>query len=116
MTSLLFAGTAIAIGALHERLWSVLLFGVLAMSAAWSLSILVPSLVALATDSAERGRVLGFIHLFWNLAMILGSLVGGFLFEAGGGLAFLVGGAVVAAAPVVVAAFFRTLAGKPKPL
>ena len=110
---LLFAASAAGIGLAADRLWPVMAFGVLAMSAAWSLSVLVPPLVALATDASERGRVLGFIHLFWNLAMILGSLIGGFLFQVWVGLPFLVGGAAVATAPILVLIFFRLVRARP---
>jgi len=110
---LLFAASAVGIGLAADRIWPVIAFGVLAMSAAWSLSVLVPPLVALATDASERGRVLGFIHLFWNLAMILGSLIGGFLFQVWVGLPFLVGGAAVATAPILVLIYFRLVRARP---
>lgn len=110
---IVFALSAVGIGVAADRLWPVMVFGVVAMSAAWSLSVLVPPLVALATEASDRGRVLGFIHLFWNLAMILGSLIGGFLFQVRGGLPFLVGGAAVATAPLLVALFFRLLRARP---
>jgi MFS transporter, AAHS family, benzoate transport protein len=104
---LVFAASALGIGLCSQRLWPVMACGVVGMAAAWSLSVLVPPLVALVTDGPERGRVLGFVHLFWNLAMILGSLVGGLLFERRGGLPFLIGGAAVLVAPVLVVVFFR---------
>jgi MFS family permease len=101
--------SALGIGLFHDRLEAVFLFGVLGMAAAWSLSVMVPPMVALITEAAERGRVLGFIQLFWNLAMILGSLAGGFLFEAWAGLPFVVGGGVVFMAPFLLLAFFRVV-------
>jgi MFS family permease len=109
---LVFAASALGLGLAADRVWAVVLFAVLAMSGAWSLSVIVQPMVALASEASERGRVLGFVHLFWNLAMILGSLVGGFLFQASGGLPFIVGGAAVAAAPVLVLVFFRRLAAR----
>jgi MFS family permease len=106
---LLLAASAMGIALAADRLWPVVAFGVLAMSAAWSLSVLVPPLVALATEPSERGRVLGFINLFWNLAMILGSLAGGFLFQMRGGLPFIVGAGAVALAPVLLQVYFRLI-------
>jgi len=108
----LFAASALGIGLLPGRPEAVFVFGVLAMSGAWSLSVLLPPLVALVAPQAERGRVLGFIHLFWNLAMILGSLVGGLMFELWAGLPFLVGSAAVAAAPILVLSFFRLVSAR----
>jgi len=105
----MLALSALGIGRFHGRLEAVFIFGVLGMAAAWSLSVMVPPMVALVTKEAERGRVLGFIQLFWNLAMILGSLAGGFLFEAWPGLPFVVGGGVVAIAPFLLVAFFRVV-------
>lgn len=79
------------------------------MAAAWSLSVMVTPMVALTTEASERGRVLGFIQLSWNFAMILGSLAGGFFFEAWAGLPFVVGSAVVSIAPFLLLAFFRVV-------
>jgi len=82
----------LGIGLWSGRLWVVFIFGTVGIAAAWSLSTLLPSLVALVTVPEDRGRVLGFIHLWWNLAMIVGSLAGGALFEIASGLPFLAAG------------------------
>jgi MFS family permease len=102
----------LAVGALGiclfgDRLPAVFLFAVLGMAAAWSLSVMVPPMVALVASADQRGRVLGFIQLFWSLAMILGMLAGGLLFEAWTGLPFLVSGVVVLIAPFLLVVFFR---------
>jgi MFS family permease len=110
---LLLSASALGIGLGVGRIWPVIVCGVLAISGAWSLSVLLPPLVALVTETAERGRVLGFIQLFWNLAMILGSLVGGILFQAQSGLPFLVGGAAVALAPPLLLLYFRVAPQRP---
>jgi predicted MFS family arabinose efflux permease len=87
-------------------LWSVFAFGTGGTAAAWSLSTLLPSLVARVTEPAERGRVLGWIHLWWNAAMIAGSLLGGALYDRGAGLPFLIAGALNVASVGLVFVFF----------
>jgi len=89
------------------NLWAVFIFGSVGSAAAWSLSTLLPSLVAQATVPEERGRVLGFIHLWWNLAMIVGSLAGAALFEIASGLPFLVAGVIIAIAIALLFIFYR---------
>ncbi len=99
--------SSICVGLFSQSLWPTFVLGVVGISAAWSLSVLLSPLVASVTKAFERGRVLGYIHLFWNAAMILSSLVGGVLFETWTGLPFIVGGAVVVACPPLVFVFFR---------
>ncbi len=94
-TALTFATLLISIiglGIWSASLWTVFIFGTVGIAAAWSLSTLLPSLVAQVTVPEDRGRVLGFIHLWWNIAMIVGSIAGGVLFEIASGLPFLVAG------------------------
>ena len=88
----LLAASSLAVGAWPGDLWTVFVCGTVGIGAAWSLSTLLPTLVAKVTAPAERGRVLGYVHLFWNLAMILSSLTGGYLFETWQGLPLLAGG------------------------
>ena len=102
---LLLAASSLAVGAWPGNLWVVFVCGTLGIGAAWSLSTLLPTLVSKVTVPAERGRVLGFVHLFWNLAMILSSLTGGFLFEAWQGLPLLAGGFACACAIGLFMAF-----------
>ena len=94
-----------------SKLWAVLIFGTTGIAAAWALSTLLPSLVSQATVPEERGRVLGFIHLWWNLAMIVGSMVGGVLFEVATGLPFLVAGAINLGSIALLFLFYRLVAG-----
>jgi MFS family permease len=101
------AGSSLAIGLWPDRLWAVFACGTTGIAAAWSLSTLLPTLVSKVIGSAERGRVLGFVHLFWNLAMILSSLTGGYLFQTWKGLPFLAGGAACACAIGLAMVFFR---------
>jgi MFS family permease len=110
-TVITFAALVICVlgtGILPHRLWSVFAFGIGGTAAAWSLSTLLPSLVARVTEPAERGRVLGWIHLWWNAAMIAGSLLGGALYERGAGLPFLVAGALNVVSIGLVFVFFGT--------
>jgi len=97
-------------GILPGQVWSVFAFGTAGTAAAWSLSTLLPSLVAQVTVPQERGRVLGWIHLWWNLAMMIGSLLGGYLFVRRAGLPFIVAGTVNMLSVAVVIAFFRVAA------
>ena len=108
---LVLALGALGIGLFGDRLEAVFLFAVAGMAAAWSLSVMVPPMVALVADAGQRGRVLGFVQLSWSLAMILGTLAGGLLFQAWTGLPFLVSGVIVLAAPFILAVFFRMVKG-----
>lgn len=107
---ILLAASSLAIGAWPDRLWLLFVCGTLGIGAAWSLSTLLPTLVSKVTVPAERGRVLGYVHLFWNLAMILSSLSGGYLFEVWMGLPLLAGGGACLGALFLVAAFFQKTA------
>lgn len=98
-----------------SNLWVVFTFGTLGIAAAWSLSTLLPSLVAEATVPEERGRVLGFIHLWWNLAMVVGSMAGGALFEIASGLPFLVAGAANLFSLALLFVFYRLVAKAHRP-
>lgn len=104
--------SALLVGVFPGSLRLVVIFGVVGISAAWSLSVLLSPLVARASEAPERGRVLGYIHLFWNLGMILSSLVGGFLFEVWAGLPLIVGASFVLVCPVLVFTFFRRINGQ----
>ena len=69
------AASTLGTGLFAGSLWGVFSFGTAAAAAAWSLSTLLPGWVANVTVAAERGRVLGWIHLWWNAAMVAGSAV-----------------------------------------
>jgi DHA1 family multidrug resistance protein-like MFS transporter len=104
------------ISAFGTALWpsnsgAVLTFGTTGLAAAWALSTLLPILVSTATAPEERGRVLGFIHLWWNLAMIVGSMVGGVLFEIASGLPFLTTGIINLVSLALLFVFYRLVAG-----
>jgi MFS family permease len=103
----LLALSSLGIALLADSLWSVFTCASFAIIAAWSLSTLLPTLVARVSAPAEHGRVLGFVQLSWNLAMILSGLVGGILFEAWKGLPFVAGAAASGCALIVAAAFSR---------
>jgi predicted MFS family arabinose efflux permease len=106
--------SAFGTGLWFSHLWAVFTFGTTGIAAAWSLSTLLPSLVAQATVPEECGRVLGFIHLWWNLAMMVGSMAGGALFEVASGLPFLAGGGVNIFSIALLFVFFRLVA-PPRP-
>ena len=92
---------------LFRQLWAVFFFGTVGDAAAWSLSTLLPSLVARVAGAEERGRVLGWVHLWWNVAMILGSLLGGALFDRWMGLPFLIAGVLNLLSVALTFSFFR---------
>jgi len=101
------AAASLAIAAFTDRLWVVFAGGTLAIAGAWSLSTLLPVQMTKAVEPSAVGRALGYIHLFWNLAMILAGLAGGVLFEAWNGLPLLLGGCAAAAGLLVAALFAR---------
>jgi len=94
-------------GIFATQLWSYYVFGVLGIAAAWSLSTLMPVLIAESTDVEERGRVMGALDILWNLAMIGGAMIGGALLELAMGLPFAVVAVLNVAAIAVAVSFFR---------
>lgn len=104
--STLVAGI-IGVGTLTGSLWGVFIFGSLGLAAAWSLSTLLPSLVAEVTAPEERGRVLGWIHLWWNLAMSVGAMAGGAMFEVAARLPFGISAVLNVIAIGLVFVFYR---------
>lgn len=97
------------------ELWGIYTFGILAASAAWSLSTLMPSLVSEASTSEERGRVFGVLHLLWNAGIIVGSLIGGALVDVAAGLTFAVATVLNVGAIVLAVTFFRLAARNNSP-
>jgi MFS family permease len=110
--SLLVASVA-GIGLLPGRIESIVAFGTLGTAAAWALATLNPVMVSQVSAPHERGRVLGWVHLWWNLAMIVGSIAGGILFERWIGLPFLVAGAMNLPALALTFVFYRMAARTP---
>jgi MFS family permease len=110
LTFTVLLSSVLGIGLWSDSLWVVFIFGTLGIAAAWSLSTLLPPLVAQVTVPEDRGRVLGFIHLWWNLAMIVGSIAGGVLFEIAAGLPFLIAGFAIISAMALLFAFYRLVA------
>lgn len=109
------AAASFAIAAFSGRLWIVFAAATVAISAAWSLSTMVPIQVTKAVAASEHGRALGYVHLFWNLAMIGAGLAGGVLFEAWKGLPLLVGGLAAAGGLPVAASFARAVSSASRP-
>jgi MFS family permease len=104
----------LGLGVAPGRLWCLWTFGCLSTAAAWSLSTLMPSLVARVTEPAARGRVLGWVHLWWNLGVIVGA-IGVALLPWGRGVPFLAAGVLNIAALVLAFTFFRTGEHSPLP-
>ncbi len=108
----LVASSALVVGILGlgcsaGQLGGVFAFGALSTAAAWSLSALMPSLVARAAPTEARGRALGWVHLWWNLGMVLGAMVGGALAQLSAGLPFWLAGAMNLVTIGLVVRFFR---------
>ena len=53
--------------------------GVVGTAAAWSLSGTILPLVRAAAPADRAGQVVGLLHLLWSLAMLAGTLLGGWL-------------------------------------
>ena len=81
---------------------------VIAASAAWSMSALVPVLVAHSMKPDLRAKSLGWIQLWWNIGMVTGAWAGGWLFETNVELPFVAAAVVVAVTPFVA---YRLIAG-----
>jgi MFS family permease len=105
------AASTLGTGLFAGSLWGVFIFGTAAAAAAWSLSTLLPGWVAHVTVAAERGRVLGWIHLWWNVAMMLGSMLGGALYGRLPGLPFVLTGALNAFSVPLTLVFYRAAKG-----
>ncbi len=86
---------------------AIYVLGTLGAAAAWSLSVLMPCLVAEVAAAEERGRVLGWLHLLWNAAMLVGSLLGGALFALSAGAPFLATALLNVATVALATLFFR---------
>jgi MFS family permease len=112
LTSLL-AGI-LGIGTFPGERIALFAFGTLSTAAAWSLSTLLPLWTARIAPPHERGRILGWVHLWWNGAMITGSMAGGVLIEQGASLPFLVAGALNLVTIPLALGFFNHLAWKTK--
>jgi MFS family permease len=84
----------LGIGAYPRQRFALFAFGTLSTAAAWSLSALLPLWTARIAPPQERGRILGWVHLWWNAAMIAGSLAGGILIRRWISLPFLIAGAL----------------------
>jgi MFS family permease len=109
------AASSFAIAAFPNSLWVVFAAATVAVSAAWSLSTLLSIQLRESVETSGQGRALGYVHLFWNLAMILAGLTGGVLFEWWNGLPLLVGGLAAAAGLPVAAAFARAVGREAAP-
>ncbi len=107
LTYALLTGGVLLTALSSGSIWGIFVSGTLGASAAWAQSTLMPSMVAQVTAPPERGRVLGWIHLWWNAGMVLGSLVGGALFERSAGLPFGVAGLGMLLATGLAALFLR---------
>jgi MFS family permease len=89
-----FVASILGLATAPGRVWSLALFGSLTTAAAWSLSTLLPLWAARVARPDERGRVLGWVHLWWNVAMIAGSLAAGPLLARSPSLPFVVAAAL----------------------
>jgi MFS family permease len=82
----------LGISAAPHQVAVLAVFGTLSTAAAWSLSTLLPLWVTRVAEPLERGRILGWLHLWWNAAMIAGSMAAGPLLQKWASLPFLIAG------------------------
>jgi MFS family permease len=94
---------------LASHTWALFVFGCIGVAAAWALSTLMPVLISSAVAPEAQGRVLGSLYLVWNLAMILGALVGGTLVDVRAGLPFAIAALLSGMAILFVRSFFAKL-------
>ena len=90
--------------------------GVVGTAVAWSLSGTILSLIRAAAPHDEVGQVVGLLHLLWSLAMLVGTLLAGWLVAIGTSLPF--GTVALLTLPAAVAAYrlrrsLRALADEP---
>jgi MFS family permease len=86
--------------------------GVLGTAAAWALSGTLPPLIRALAPAHQRGQVVGLLHVLWCLAMLSGTLAGGWLVTLNTALPFWA--AAVLTLPTALAALGvrRILRGK----
>jgi MFS transporter, DHA1 family, multidrug resistance protein len=80
------------LAAFPQNIPGLFFFGSVAACAAWSLSTLLPGMVAEFILPEHQGRSLGFFQTAWSAGMIIGSVSGGILLEIKLGLPFLLVG------------------------
>ena len=103
---------AVGLAFTASSLWGFFVFGILGNCAAWALSTVVPCLVAGAAPASEHGRVLGFVHLVWNVGMMVGTVLGGALVEISLPLPFFASALINVVAIGLALVFFRRLASR----
>jgi len=103
---------AVGLAFTASSLWGFFIFGILGNCAAWALSTIVPCLVSGVAPAVEHGRVLGFVHLVWNVGMMVGTLLGGALVEIALPLPFLASALINVVAIGLALVFFRRVASR----
>lgn len=91
LTSLI-AIFAIATGLAAHSVIGLYIFGIAGACSAWSLSTLMPGLIKDVSATGEEGRTLALTHLVWSSAMLIGSVLGGWLVSIDGTIPFLIVG------------------------
>jgi MFS family permease len=84
------AGSALLTVPLAESLIGLFFCGITGVSIAWALSVAYPVLVRETCPKPEHARMLGLLYLAWSVGMLVGTQLGGFLVDWGGGVPFLV--------------------------
>ena len=95
---------------LHQQVWALWTFGIIAAGAAWSLSVTMTSLVRTLSSEAMQARLLGITHGVWSAGFVGGTLLTGILAAKPGHevLPFAIGAgfcAVAAVAALVLAPY-----------
>jgi MFS family permease len=75
----ILAAAAVVQTALHQHVWALWTFGIIAAGAAWSLSVTMTSLVRALSDESSQSHLLGITHGVWSAGFVGGTLLTGFL-------------------------------------
>ena len=103
--TLIFTGFALFLGV--GSLQAIFAFGVLGISAAWSLSTLMYIWVSDGIPRGKQSSTFGLLHAVWSLCMIGGAMLGGWLVRFAPGLPFLVLGFSLIAACFLASVYYR---------
>lgn len=103
--------SGLGLGLMAHSPGGIVVFGVLAISAAWALAALMYVWVADGLPQAEHPAGFGILHAVWSLSMIIGPILGGWLLRLDAALPFLLIGLLNLASLWLTLAFYRRVEG-----
>jgi MFS family permease len=104
-STLILSGLCLFLGV--GSLQATFIFGVLGISAAWSLSTLMYVWVSDGIPKDNHPSTFGLLHAVWSLCMIGGAMLGGWLVRFTPGLPFLVLGLSLSLACYLATIYYR---------